>query len=38
MKEKSPPKKPRPVEIVHSDYQSSRAELEADMSIDAKRQ
>ncbi len=35
MKEKSPPKKPRTVEIVRSDYQPSKAELEEDMSIDA---
>ena len=35
MKENPPPKKPRTVEIVRSDYQPSRAELEEDMSIDA---
>ena len=35
MKKKSAPKKPRTVEIVRSDYQPSKAELEADMSIDA---
>ena len=28
MKEKPPPKKPRTVEIVRSDYQPSKAELE----------
>ena len=31
----SPPQKARTVEIVRSDYQPSKAELEADMSIDA---
>lgn len=31
----SPHKKPRVVEIVRSDYQPSKAELEEDMSIDA---
>ena len=30
-----PPKKLRVVEIVRSDYQPSKAELEEDMSIDA---
>ena len=36
MKEKpSPKKKPRTVEIVRSDYQPSKAELEEDISIDA---
>ena len=35
MKEKSPPKKPRTVEIVRPDYQPSKAELEEDLSIDA---
>ena len=34
MKE-SPRKKPHAVEIVRSDYQPSKAELEEDMSIDA---
>ena len=33
MKEKPPPKKPRVVEIVRSDYQPSKVELEEDMSI-----
>ncbi len=32
---KSHTKKPRAVEIVRSDYQPSKAELEEDMSIDA---
>ena len=35
MKEKPTPKKPRTVEIVRSDYQPSKAELEEDMNIDA---
>ena len=35
MKEKAPSKKPRTVEIVRSDYQPSKAELEEAMSIDA---
>ena len=35
MKENPPPKKPRTVEIVRSDYQPSKAELAEDMSIDA---
>ena len=35
MKKKPAPKKPRTVEIVRSDYQPSKAELEEDMSIDA---
>ena len=34
MKE-SPRKKPHAVEVVRSDYQPSKAELEKDMSIDA---
>ncbi len=34
MKEKPPTKKPYVVEIVRSDYQPSKAELEEDMSID----
>lgn len=34
MKEKPPPKKRRVVEIVRSDYQPSKAELEEDVSID----
>ena len=34
MKEQ-PEKRPRVVEIVRSDYQPSKAELEEDMSIDA---
>lgn len=34
MKEKPPPKKPRTAEIVRSDYQPSKAELEEDVSID----
>ena len=35
MKEKASPKKPRTVEIVRSDYQPSKAELEEGVSIDA---
>ncbi len=35
MKEKPAPKKPRVVEIVLSDYQPSKAELEEDVSLDA---
>ena len=35
MKENPPPKKPRTVEIVRSDYQPSKADLEEDVSIDA---
>ena len=35
MKEKASSKKPRTVEIVRSDYQPSKAELEEDMSSDA---
>ena len=35
MKEAPPPKKPRTVEIVRSDYQPSKAGLEEDLSIDA---
>lgn len=34
MKEKPPPKKSRTVEIVRSDYQLSKVELEEDVSID----
>lgn len=34
MKEKPSPKKPRTVEIVRSDYQPSKAEMEEDVSID----
>ncbi len=35
MEEKSPHKTPRTVEIVRSDYQPSKTELEEDMNIDA---
>ena len=35
MKETPPPKKRRTVEIVRSDYQPSKAEMEEDLSIDA---
>ena len=35
VKDSPPKKKPRTAEIVRSDYQPSKAELEEDLSIDA---